>query len=151
MSKRRDLPKYRIKSEPASVRPTVKITQWFSSFWVGGGLAVGVPFFFYVRNLAPSVTFEDSGELIAAAHGWGIPHAPGYPLYTILAKFSTLLPLGDNIAYRVNLMSAVFSALAIGFLYLIILKFLEHDADTESIKTTNASNSVVHTLSLIHI
>ena len=145
MSKRRDLPKYRIKSEPASVRPTVKITQWFSSFWVGGGLAVGVPFFFYVRNLAPSVTFEDSGELIAAAHGWGIPHAPGYPLYTILAKFFTLLPLGDNIAYRVNLMSAVFSALAIGFLYLVILKFLEHDANTASIQTTNVSNSVVHT------
>ena len=146
MSKRRDFSNYRIKSKLASVRPTAKITQWFSSFWFGGGLAVGVSFFFYIRNLAPSVTFEDSGELIAAAHGWGIPHAPGYPLYTILAKFFTLLPLGNNIAYRVNLVSAVFSALAIGFLYLVILKFLEPDDDVVSIQTTNVNSSFVHTV-----
>ncbi len=31
---------------------------------------------------ATGVTFEDSGELVAAAAEWGVPHPPGYPLWT---------------------------------------------------------------------
>jgi hypothetical protein len=65
----------------------------------------------YVVTLAPSVTFEDSGELIAAAYGLGVPHEPGYPLWTMIAHGFSRLPIGD-VAYRVNLMSALCSALA---------------------------------------
>ncbi len=67
-------------------------------------------FVIYLRTLAPTVTFEDSGELIAAAANLGIPHEPGYPLFTMLGHIFTYLPFG-NIAYRVNVMSAFFSAL----------------------------------------
>ena len=65
----------------------------------------------YLVTLAPTVTFEDSGELIAAAYNLGVPHEPGYPLWTMIAHLFTWLPFGD-VAYRVNLMSAVCSALA---------------------------------------
>ncbi len=65
----------------------------------------------YLVTLAPTVTFEDSGELIAAAYTLGVPHEPGYPLWTMIAHVFTWLPVGD-IAYRVNLMSAVCSSLA---------------------------------------
>lgn len=68
----------------------------------------------YITVLAPSVTFEDSGELITAACTLGVPHEPGYPLFTMLGKLFTLVPIGDP-AYRVNLMSAFFSALALVF------------------------------------
>ncbi|MAF13476.1 MAG: hypothetical protein CMI53_01110 [Parcubacteria group bacterium] len=75
----------------------------------------------YLFTLAPSITMEDSGELVAAAYTLGIPHPPGFPLYVILGKLFTFIPLG-SIAWRVNLMSAFFGALTIALLYLIIHK-----------------------------
>jgi len=65
----------------------------------------------YVATLAPSVTFEDSGELISAAYTLGVPHEPGYPLWTMIAHVFTWLPVGD-VALRVNLMSAASTAVA---------------------------------------
>jgi hypothetical protein len=64
----------------------------------------------YLVTLAPTVTLEDSGELIAAAYTLGVPHSPGYPLFTMVGKVFSALPVG-NVAYRLNLMSAFFSAL----------------------------------------
>jgi len=65
----------------------------------------------YVLTLYPSSPGGDSGELIAAAYRLGVAHPPGYPLYTLLGKASTLLPIG-TIAWRVNLLTALFGALA---------------------------------------
>ena len=71
----------------------------------------------YIATLAPSITFEnngtDSGDLITAAYTLGVPHPPGYPTYTLLAWLATRLPIG-TIAYRVNLISALSAALALG-------------------------------------
>ncbi len=66
----------------------------------------------YVHTLAPTILPADSGEFQLVAYVLGIAHPPGYPLYTMLAKLCTYLPLGD-IAYRVNLFSAVTSALTL--------------------------------------
>jgi len=64
----------------------------------------------YVLTLAPTVTFWDAGEFIAAARILGIPHPPGTPLYTMLAHvWGLLVPFGEY-AWRLNLMSACFSA-----------------------------------------
>jgi tetratricopeptide (TPR) repeat protein len=61
------------------------------------------------------VTGEDSGEFIAAAWVLGIPHPPGYPLFCLLANGMTNIPIG-GIAWRVNLMSALFAVLTVGLL-----------------------------------
>lgn len=66
----------------------------------------------YVHTLAPTVLPADSGEFQFVADILGIAHPPGYPLYTMLGKLFTLIPLGD-VAYRVNLMSALFAALTL--------------------------------------
>jgi tetratricopeptide (TPR) repeat protein len=73
----------------------------------------------FLFTLAPTITFGDSGELIAAAITLGVAHPPGYPLWLILAKFFSLFPVG-TIAYRLNLMSAILDAAAVGILTLVI-------------------------------
>lgn len=79
----------------------------------------------YVTTLAPTVTGEDSGEFITAAYALGIPHPPGYPLYVLAAHAFTCLPVGD-IAWRVALSSAFFSALACGISVLIGILLTRH-------------------------
>jgi len=66
----------------------------------------------YVHTLAPTVLPSNSGEFQFVADVLGIAHPPGFPLYTMLGKLFTLIPVGD-IAYRVNLMSAFFAALTL--------------------------------------
>ena len=77
----------------------------------------------YLLTLAPTVTFVDSGELIVVARFLGVAHPPGVPLYVLLAHLATLIPLG-NIAQRVNFASAIFAALAVAFLYLLVIEAL---------------------------
>ena len=74
----------------------------------------------YVLTLAPTVTFWDAGEFIAAARTLGIPHPPGTPLFVMIAHaWGLLVPVGE-FAYRTNLLSALFSASAAGFFFLVV-------------------------------
>jgi hypothetical protein len=83
-----------------------------------GLIAFGV----YLRTLAVSIVWGDSPELIAAAAQAGVPHPTGYPLYMMLGHaFIRLFPLG-SVAYRMNLLSAIFAALAVALIYLIMLR-----------------------------
>ena len=71
----------------------------------------------YVKTMAPSVSFWDTGEFIASSYTMGVPHPPGSPLYVLLGRVFTLLPVGE-VAWRVVLMSALSSALAVWCTYL---------------------------------
>ncbi len=74
----------------------------------------------FVITLAPTVTSEDSGELIAAAWHFGVPHPPGYPLWTALCgTFVHIFAVG-SIAWRANLFSAVCSAGAATLFFLAL-------------------------------
>jgi len=89
------------------------------------GLSIVLPglvaFAVYLVTLAPTVTGEDAGEFILAAWSLGIPHPPGYPLWTLLSHPFTWLPWGD-VAFRVNLASATFAALTISLLTALALR-----------------------------
>jgi len=77
-------------------------------------LSTALPLLFaYILTLAPTLPFEDGGEMIRAAFCLGVTHPPGYPLYTLAAKLATLLPVGD-LAFRVNFLSAIASACGCG-------------------------------------
>ena len=78
----------------------------------------------YVLTLAPTVTFWDAGEFIAAARTLGIPHPPGTPLFVMIAHvWGLLVPVGEW-AYRTNLLSALFSASAAGLFFLVVHRSL---------------------------
>jgi len=80
-----------------------------------------IPFLFYLLTYCCTVYVGDSGEMITAAYYLGIPHPPGYPLYTILGKFFSFIPV-SNIASRVNLLSSALAALASFFLFILLDK-----------------------------
>ena len=87
-------------------------------YLLAGVVALGA-LVLYVATLAPTAQFWDTPEYIAAAYSLGIPHPPGNPLFVILAHTWGLIPFMHAYAARINLLSAVLSALTAGFWFLI--------------------------------
>ncbi|HYV26112.1 MAG TPA: DUF2723 domain-containing protein, partial [Candidatus Eisenbacteria bacterium] len=87
--------------------------------WLAFGLTTLLVFIGYYLTLAPDLTLEDSGELAVGSFYAGVPHPPGYPVWTLYTWLFTLLPV-SNIAYRVAISSAVAGAIASGLLALMV-------------------------------
>src|SRR6266436_6617950 len=81
----------------------------FAAVWIG-----------YYLTLAPEQTLEDSGELATGSLYAGIPHPPGYPVWTIYTWLWTVLLPIKNVAWRVALGEATGGALAAGLLGLLV-------------------------------
>jgi hypothetical protein len=81
-------------------------------------------FIVYLQTLLPSVGWGDIARFQYVAQVWGIPHRFGYPLYIVLSRLFGYLPVGD-LAYRVNLMSALFAALAAVMVYFIVMRLAD--------------------------
>ena len=85
-----------------------------------------ISFIVYFDTMAPSVSYWDCGEFIAVSYTLGVPHPPGSPLFLLLGRIASMLPISQDIAFRVNILSPLVSALAVMFLYLIIVQFVNH-------------------------
>lgn len=86
-------------------------------------LVFGIACAIYIPMVSQYPGHGDSPEFITASYILGIPHAPGYPLYTMLGYLFTKLPWG-TVAWRVNLLSAVLSAMTAALVYASIAKIL---------------------------
>src|SRR6478735_390356 len=76
---------------PAKPPPLFRKVDWLT-------FAVTFLFIFvgYYLTIAPEMTLEDSGELAVGSFYAGIPHPPGYPVWTIYTWIWTkLLPFGN--------------------------------------------------------
>ena len=82
-------------------------------------VVAGVAFTTYVRTLMPGVSFGDWAEAQTVPHVLGIGHPNGFPTYTLVAWVLELVPIG-SIAFRANLLSAVFVAGALATLAVIV-------------------------------
>ncbi len=83
-------------------------------------LLAGFTFIVYCLTLAPGVVSlnDDTLEFQLVAVRGAIPHPSGYPLFAILLTlFTHLFPFGE-MAWRANLLSAIFGAIAVGFTFL---------------------------------
>ncbi len=78
----------------------------------------------YTRTLAPDVLYGDSGEFQTLTYTLGTTHSTGYPIYLLLARVVGFLPLG-NLAWRVNLFSALCAAGTLSVVYLLGRNFTE--------------------------
>ena len=83
----------------------------------------------YLLTLAPTVTFWDAGELIAAAHTLGVPHPPGTPLYVLLARaLDVVLGPAVGSAAAVNALSALCTAAAGGITAALVTRWTREAA-----------------------
>jgi hypothetical protein len=70
----------------------------------------------YTKTMAPTTSFWDSGEFITTSGILGVPHPPGSPLYVLLGRIFSLIPIAE-VAARVVFMSVLASAIAVWFTY----------------------------------
>ncbi len=89
---------------------------------LAGSAAALFVFVLYLRTLAPTVLYYADPNMLDAVMlqmqvaVLGITHPTGYPTYLTLSHLFTYLPVGD-VAYRVNLASATYGALAVGIVF----------------------------------
>jgi tetratricopeptide (TPR) repeat protein len=113
------------KATPMRVGPSasgpVKVPPLFRHWdWLAFALTTIVALAGYLYTISPQVTLEDSGELAVGSFYAGVPHPPGYPVWTIYTwVFTRLFPFW-NVAWRVSLASAVAGALSCGLLSLLV-------------------------------
>jgi MFS family permease len=79
----------------------------------------------YTLTMEETGSLWDCGEFIAAAYKLQVPHPPGAPLYLLVGRIFSFLSMGDvsKIAYAINLISVLASALTILFLFWSIVLF----------------------------
>lgn len=72
---------------------------------------------FYGFTINRFVTFTDNGELAASSILLGISHPTGYPLFTVLGFFWSLIPLPFSKIIQMNLLSAFYVSISAVFLF----------------------------------
>lgn len=81
----------------------------------------------YAMTMEPTASFWDCGEFIASAYKLQVGHPPGAPLFAMLGRLFALAAGGDvtKVAWMINLLSAVTSALTIAFLFWTITALVQ--------------------------
>lgn len=100
----------------------------FPDLWLGvlGAIVFLLTLVVYVRTVAPTVSFWDCGEFISCSYILGIPHPPGTPLYVLIGRLFSILPISSDIAVRVNLISSIFSAAAATVAFFILARLITY-------------------------
>lgn len=120
-----NIPPQRGRQKPAQ-KPSASVRFFTRIDWLAFGITFVLAQIGYLFSQAPTVTLEDSGELITAAYHLGVPHPPGYPLWTILSWLFTRIFFFmhyrgyPNPAWSVNCMSGFFAALCCATVALLI-------------------------------
>jgi hypothetical protein len=91
----------------------------YAPSYLGAAIASALVFVLYLVTLAPSVEMWDTGEYMAAVKVLGLPHPPGNPFFMLLGHAFASLPLPVSYGARINILSALASACAAGFWFLL--------------------------------
>jgi len=96
----------------------------WSAFWTAWAISFAV----YFYTMAPTVTLEDSGELAVGGDFMGVPHPPGYPIWTFLVWFFSKVFIWvpfrgqPNPAWGITLGSVFFGSLSTGIMAMLICR-----------------------------
>jgi len=104
-----------LRSHPPSALPVCPCSR--VEIWVVAALSTLFFVALYSWTVAPTLAMcHDTGELTTACVVQGVPHSPGYPLFVAVGWLAQQIPIGQDPAYRLNLLCALELALAMGFL-----------------------------------
>ncbi len=106
--------------------------------WVIFAFISIVTWFIFFLTTSPTIVFWDVGEFLACSAIFGVPHPPGTPLYVLLGRFMTVLPLPLDFFYKIfhpgsfpvntvlkiTFIAMVTGALTAGFVYLILYEVI---------------------------
>lgn len=85
---------------------------------IGGWAVFVVALITYMLTLEPTTSLWDCGEFIATSYKMEVGHPPGTPFFFLINRLGAMFA-GDpsNVAYAINTLSALESALTIAFLF----------------------------------
>lgn len=85
-------------------------------------IVVGLLFwFFFLIFQMQGIYAGDCGDLVTAAYLGGVPHPPGYPLYTMFGFILSRLPF-LTVSWRVAILSSLPHAISVSLLYSLLVR-----------------------------
>lgn len=103
---------------------TLDFMTWKRLDRIVGTLVFGYALVLYLATVAPTASFWDAGEFIAIAHGLQVSHPPGAPFYMLVGRLFSMFVPPEHVAFAVNLISVLVSALTVLLTYLIIVRLV---------------------------
>lgn len=95
-------------------------------YWAGAIVVWLGSFIVYWLTVQRSIPFWDCGEFIAASAILGIPHPPGTPLFILIGRVFSILPIADDIAFRINMISIISSAFTAMLAYMVAARLIRY-------------------------
>ncbi len=102
-------------------------------------------FIIYLMTVQRTFSFWDCGEFVACSYILGVPHPPGAPLFILIGRLFSLLPISSDIGFRINILSVLSTALASMFGYFAIVKLVREwfGEQMDTIRTTGMYTGAV--------
>lgn len=98
-----------------------RLRAWVSPASLAALASFAIAEVVYLRTLLPGVSFGDWAESELLLSRLGILHPTGYPLYSLVGKAFSLIPIG-SLAWRANALSASAAAATVGVAVLIAVR-----------------------------
>jgi tetratricopeptide (TPR) repeat protein len=95
-------------------------------YWTGALLVWLGSFIVYWLTVQRSIPFWDCGEFIAASAILGVPHPPGTPLFIMIGRLFAVLPIADDISFRINMISVISSAFTAMLAYMVTARMIRY-------------------------
>ena len=80
-----------------------------------------ITFLVYLITAAPDVQFTDSGELAGVCTTLGIAHPTGYPLFSVLGYFWSLIPNPASNIFWLNIFAAFLTAASAAVFSILVM------------------------------
>ncbi|MBL3654970.1 glycosyltransferase family 117 protein [Fulvivirga sediminis] len=92
---------------------------------IAGWIVFAIATIVYLLTLERTGSYWDCGEFIAVSYKLMVPHPPGAPFFLLIGRIFSFLALGDGtqVAYWINVSSALSSGFSILFLFWTISMF----------------------------